>query len=85
MTWASDTRMSFATDRSFTNKEQRIYATQSMNRLASCETNRSPFPGREPLPELDKRSVATFEKRSEGVVRKVNHSARCLRAAAWEP
>jgi len=56
-----------------------------MNRLARCETNRSPLPSHESLPELYKRGVATFKERAEGVVRKVNHAARCLRTAAWEP
>src|SRR5271165_1191398 len=61
------------------------YAAQPMNRLASCETNRSPLPAHESLPELYKRGVATFKERAEGVVRKVNHSARCLHTAGWEP
>jgi hypothetical protein len=55
--------------------------SQSMNRLVSCETNRSALPAHESLPELYKRGVATFKERAEGVVRKINHSARCLRTA----
>ena len=40
--------------------------SQSMNRLVSCETNRSPLPAHESLPELYKRGVATFKERAEG-------------------
>jgi hypothetical protein len=45
-----------------------------MNRLASCETNCSPLSGRESLPELDKRSVATFKKRAEGEIWQIGHA-----------
>ena len=69
----------------FDGKARFAHAAQSMDRLASGETNRSPLAGRESLPELGKRCVATFKERAEGVVRKINHSARCLRTAGWKP
>ena len=38
----------------------------------------------QPPPQIGQCGVATFKERAEGVVRKVNHSARCLRTAVWE-
>jgi len=38
----------------------------------------------QPPPQIGQCGVATFKERAERVVRKVNHSARCLRTAVWE-
>jgi hypothetical protein len=56
-----------------------------MDRLVGGETNRSPPASHELLPELYKRGVATFKERTQGVVRKIHRSARCLRIAGWAP
>jgi len=71
--------------RVFDGKARFAYAAQPMDRLASGETNCSSLPAQESLPELYKRGVATFKERAEGVVRKINRSARCLCTAGWEP
>ena len=53
--------------------------------MASGETNRSPLPSHESLPELYKRGIATFKERSQGGIRKIGDPARRLCTAGWEP
>src|SRR4029077_19620826 len=61
------------------------YATQSMDRLASGETNHSPPTRHESLPEIYKLNIATFKERTQGVVRKIGDPAWRFGAAGWEP
>ena len=70
--------------RVFDCKARFAHASQSMDRLASVRPTALP-PRHESLPQIGQCGVATFKERAEGVVRKVNHSARCLRTAGWEP
>src|SRR5208282_4396106 len=51
------------------------YAAQPMDRLADGETDRSPPASPESLPELSQRGIATFKERTQGVIRKIAHSA----------
>ena len=77
-----------------TNKEQRRVVARMAPRIFDCEArfahasqpmDRLTRAASQPPPQIGQCGVSTFKERAEGVVRKVNHSARCLRTTGWEP
>jgi hypothetical protein len=80
-------RRALATEKSFGREHPSVARDLSVWARLFIDASMSgcSLPGKFVLMANVRWKIASAFKRSEGVVRKVNHSARCIRAAAWEP